>query len=127
MLVGISYQLGYGMLSFLAAFQNEFDRPVAQLTRSNTDTSRVGTADDFSFRGGVRFAMDPSTLFSDRRLKTNIAQIGSLPSGLPVYRYNYIWSEQTQIGVMAQEAQVLFPNAVQEVDGYLAVDYSRIR
>lgn len=50
----------------------------------------------------------------------------ALPSGLPVYRFRYVWGGPEHIGVMAQEAMRLFPDAVIAVDGWLAVDYARI-
>lgn len=63
---------------------------------------------------------------SDRRLKTNIKQIGVLPNGLNVYEYDYIWGEHA-IGVMAQEVMAVIPDAVITMDnGYYAVDYSKI-
>ena len=51
-----------------------------------------------------------------------------LPSGLPVYRFRYVWSDAPQIGVMAHEALPLFPDAVaiDPVGGWLMVDYGRI-
>lgn len=66
-------------------------------------------------------------LFSDARLKTNIQKVGELPSGLGWYTWG--WKEersQPTTGVIAQEARELFPDAVVEQDGFLAVDYSRI-
>lgn len=68
-----------------------------------------------------------SSILSDRRLKTDIVRVGALPSGLPLYRFKYIWSPATHIGVMAQEALLMYPDAVRELNGFLAVDYSRIR
>lgn len=63
--------------------------------------------------------------YSDRRLKSNIVQIGEFPSGLPVYKYTIDGKEQ--IGVMADEAQQMFPDAVsQSDDGYLMVNYARV-
>lgn len=63
--------------------------------------------------------------WSDRRLKTDICKIGNLPSGLSVYLYRYVWGD-LGIGVMAQEAVKMFPDAVKEFNGYLAVNYARI-
>jgi hypothetical protein len=66
--------------------------------------------------------------FSDRRLKNNIIKVGELASGLAVYSFNYIWDGGTTIvGVMADEAEKLFPKAVRYTDGGLAqVNYSEI-
>lgn len=75
---------------------------------------------------GLGGTLGGAWLRSDIRLKRDVARIGSLPSGLPVYRYRYLWSDEPQIGVMAHEARELFPEAVAEFDGFLAVDYSRI-
>jgi hypothetical protein len=75
---------------------------------------------------GIASAL-PAAFLSDARLKRDIVRIGALPSGLPVYRYRYIWDDAEQVGVMAQEAMALFPEAViQTASGFLAVDYSRI-
>lgn len=64
---------------------------------------------------------------SDRRLKNEVERIGVLPSGLPVYEYNYIWGGERQIGVMADEVTQFFPAAVAEgPGGFAMVDYARI-
>ena len=63
---------------------------------------------------------------SDKRLKDNIKKIGELASGLAVYTYNYIWNKDKQVGVMADEAAEMFPNAVKRVNGVLMVNYSEI-
>ena len=63
---------------------------------------------------------------SDARLKRDVEYLGSLPSGLPVYRFRYLGDDAEQLGVMAQEAMRLFPAAVHEIGGWLAVDYDRI-
>jgi len=63
---------------------------------------------------------------SDIRVKRDIERIGEMPSGLPVYRFKYIWGDEEHIGVMAQEAMEHFPEAVAEFNGILHVDYGRI-
>lgn len=64
--------------------------------------------------------------FSDRRLKENIAQIGTATNGLPLYRFNYKGDPRPQIGVMAQDVEQVIPEAVFEIDGFKAVDYERV-
>jgi hypothetical protein len=65
--------------------------------------------------------------FSDIRLKRDIERVGELPSGLPVYDFRYLWSDEPYRGVMAHEAAEIFPDAVSAHEsGYLTVDYSRI-
>jgi len=64
---------------------------------------------------------------SDIRLKRDIAQVGELDSGINLYRYRYLWSDTTYVGVMAQEVAEVVPEAVlRGADGYLRVDYARL-
>ena len=64
---------------------------------------------------------------SDIRLKRDIAQVGELDSGINLYRYRYLWSDTTYVGVMAQEVAAVKPEAVlRGADGYLRVDYARL-
>lgn len=65
-------------------------------------------------------------LFSDRRLKKNIKKISTRPDGLNVYEFDYIWGGGRQVGLMAQEVQGLYPDAVSESGGYLMVNYSKV-
>lgn len=64
--------------------------------------------------------------FSDQRLKKNVKRIGTRKDGLGVYEFDYIWGGARQIGLMAQEVQAVYPDAVSEIDGFLAVDYSKV-
>jgi hypothetical protein len=65
-------------------------------------------------------------LFSDRRLKKNIKKISTRPDGLNVYEFDYIWGGGRQVGLMAQEVQGVYPDAVSESGGYLMVNYSKV-
>jgi hypothetical protein len=60
--------------------------------------------------------------FSDRRLKRQIQQIGTTPGGTRLYIFQYIWSDDWFIGVMADEV----PEAAVNVGGFLMVDYSKV-
>ena len=65
---------------------------------------------------------------SDRRLKRNISRVGSLPNGLSVYEFEYIWGGGKKIGVMADEVEQILPSAVMTDSlGFKAVDYSQLR
>jgi len=67
------------------------------------------------------------SLMSDIRLKRDIRRIGALPSGLPVYEFRYLWSDEPMVGVMAQEALGIVPDAVlMHPSGFLMVDYSKV-
>ncbi len=64
---------------------------------------------------------------SDVRLKRDITHISNLPSGIPVYSFKYIWSDDVEVGVMAQEVLPVIPEAVIRMpNGYYAVDYRKI-
>lgn len=64
-------------------------------------------------------------MFSDRRLKTDIAKVGVMLDGTPIYAYRYKGSPKMQIGVMAQDIEQIRPDAVTEVAGFKAVDYGK--
>lgn len=63
--------------------------------------------------------------FSDRRLKTDVVQVGRLENGLPVYCYRYVTGGPTELGVMADEVLKVKPEAVRRdpATGYLQVRY----
>jgi hypothetical protein len=64
---------------------------------------------------------------SDRRLKRNIAKVGVPDGDIDLYRYQYLWSDEEYVGVMAQDLLGIRPDAVvQRDDGYLAVDYAKL-
>jgi hypothetical protein len=84
-------------------------------------------------------AVEVGTLYSDKRLKHNVALIGNSPSGIPIYTFNYregmkladgqlLDTKSTFVGTMAQDLLTLAPDAVimNTEDGYYRVDYSKI-
>lgn len=66
-----------------------------------------------------------SSVFSDERLKDDIEQVGELFDGQPVYKYRYIGDPRWQIGLMAQEVEKTYPEAVTEIAGFKAVNYNK--
>ena len=71
--------------------------------------------------------------FSDIRMKENIKQIHWLPNGLPVYEFEYkpeykdIAGHGKFVGVMAQEVELVQPEAViTNADGYKMVNYGAL-
>lgn len=69
-------------------------------------------------------AMAP-LLFSDRRLKTDVKKVGKTDDGQNVYAYRYKGDKRMHLGLMAQEVERKTPEAVTEVAGFKAVDYSK--
>ena len=64
---------------------------------------------------------------SDVALKHDIVLLGHLDNGLGYYRFSYLGSSKAYVGVMAQEVQVLMPDAVTRgSDGYLRVYYDKL-
>ena len=77
--------------------------------------------------GKSNSAAAAAMMLSDRRVKRNIVKIGSRPDGLNVYAYNYLWSDDPQIGVMADEVKQIKPHAVVTLDnGLMAVNYGAL-
>ncbi|MCS5594797.1 MAG: tail fiber domain-containing protein [Porticoccaceae bacterium] len=109
--------LGYGTQAIGAS-------PVPQTTTQTKDPGLM----DYLTLAATAYA-------SDERLKTNITKMGQLKSGLNIYKWD--WKEGAEkfgadmnhtIGVIAQEAKKLFPEAVIKMDnGYYAVKYAELR
>lgn len=91
----------------------------------NTPSRRTAAAPNLSILGSLN--VDLGVIFSDIRLKRDIARVGTLDNGLPLYRYKYLWSDQVFVGVMAQEVADVAPDAVVKGDdGYLRVNYAQL-
>ena len=75
--------------------------------------------------GTVGKVGEAAIMMSDRRAKTDIALVGELFDGTPVYRFRYKSGGSVQIGVMAQDIEVSMPDAVTEIDGVKHVDYGK--
>lgn len=73
-------------------------------------------------------AMMAVMMMSDRRLKENIRRIGTTPGGFPLYMFNFKGKDPSEVefGVMADEVELVRPDAVHQVGLYKAVDYSKV-
>lgn len=81
--------------------------------------------------GGGKDANGTHTKHSDRNLKENIVRIGTLPMGIGLYLFDYLPEYRgtrtcdRQLGVMADEVEIVMPEAVSfHPDGYQVVNYS---
>lgn len=75
---------------------------------------------------GAGLGLQAYSLFSDERLKEDIAPVGKLNDGQTIYSYRYKGDPRPQIGLMAQEVAETHPEAV-HVDpdsGFLKVNYA---
>jgi hypothetical protein len=61
---------------------------------------------------------------SDIRVKTDIARVGRIENGLPVYTFRYKDGGPMQIGLMAQDVEQFRPDAVIDLGGLKIVDYA---
>ena len=75
--------------------------------------------------GSTTTTTQPTSFFSDKRLKENVHQVGETFDGQPIYRYNYKGQRGTQIGLIAQDVERKHPEAVGLAGGYKTVDYDR--
>ena len=84
-------------------------RPAARRSSESTGHRSTGS-----------FAVVPS----DRRLKTDIIRVGTLPNGVGLYHFRYILGGPAHIGVMAQEVLSVRPDAVvMDRGGFYKVNY----
>ncbi|WP_225712209.1 tail fiber domain-containing protein [Bradyrhizobium semiaridum] len=100
--------------------------PIAQLGQqtsgtANTTQQMSGAQQFGALAGGIGslFKFMPS----DMRLKEDIAAVGVLFDGTPIYGYRYKGAPAYHIGLMAQDVERTAPHAVIEINGYKAVDY----
>lgn len=105
-------QTGVGGVDYTGLVNNKF-----QADSANHQAMMGGL---FGLLGtGAQMAM-----MSDRRLKTDIRRVGVLDNGLPVYAYRFKTGGPMQIGLMADEVEMVQPRAVvHHPNGYLMVNY----
>jgi hypothetical protein len=98
--------------------QRGYDFQVAQFLANIAE----GTG---ALSGSTTTTTQPTSFFSDKRLKENIKKIGKTNDGLPIYSFKYKGDDRTQIGLMAQDVEKKRPDAVGLAGGYKTVDYAK--
>lgn len=102
--------------------------PTEQPDVKPIEAARPPSTQPPSVAGDVaKLATAAAALFalSDERAKSGMQQVGKLYNGLPVYKYR-LGDGPPQIGLSAQEARGLHPEAVMEgKDGLLRLNYDR--
>ena len=106
----------------LGAAQSQYGAALGNTNAQNAQSSGLTSG---------LFSLGSAALMSDRRLKENIIKVGKLDNGLNLYSYTYKLGHDLplggQVGVMADEVEPLFPNAiVHRVDGYKMVNYGEL-
>lgn len=75
----------------------------------------------------VKIGTSLASLFSDRRLKTDISRVGTTDDGLGVYTYRYTFGGPIHMGVMADEVAQIRPEALGPVvAGFATVNYGAL-
>jgi len=59
-------------------------------------------------------------------LKKDIKYMFTMKNGVPIYTFKYKWSDDVNIGTMAQDIEGFMPEAVGEVNGFKTVNYSKV-
>lgn len=93
---------------------------------SQQTSSSQGQGQSGGLMGTIGTVASLAKLFSDRRLKENISEKVGEINGFNLYEFNYKDRPERWRGVMADEVKEIFPEAVSEVGGYLAVDYGML-
>lgn len=99
-------------------------------TQTSTTQNQTGSAALFgsllsSLSSMLQFK--PIPFPSDIRLKEKVEVIGYTFYGTPIYRFHYRGDPYPQIGFMAQDLEHTQPDTVTELNGFKAVDYSKVR
>ena len=105
------------LANYLSAIQGNYGSQSYQTSPGPSGLSQIGQAVGIA---GTLAGM------SDARVKENIIPEGIKWKGLNVYTYNYIGDSTPRRGVMAQEVEGIYPNAVGEVHGIKYVNYGAI-
>jgi len=123
---GLQGQYGAGQQVYNAPWNplQQYTSVLGPLLGQGGSTTQTGPRPDNTMGYVSAAAMAAAMMMSDKRLKENINKIGKTNEGLPIYTYNYKGEQKTQMGVMAQEAEKKFPDAVAvHPSGYKMVNY----
>lgn len=107
---------------------------VKKLPYSPPELKEFGSVSKLTLGGGATSAdgvnSTKKSTGSDRRIKDNIVRVGDHPLGIGLYLFTYKpehqgkWGAGRQLGVMADEVEVVLPEAViYGTDGFASVDY----
>jgi hypothetical protein len=89
-------------------------------------TADKAASDSNSETWGAVIGVVAMVAMSDRRLKRNWKRIGVTGRGIPMYRFQYLGSDDFYVGPMADEVERVAPEAIRMIGGYKAVDYGMI-
>lgn len=116
--------------TFNAGFNTQISG-LSSILNNQTNAYVNGGTDIMGGIGGIMGGvanMYSAGVFSDRRLKENIREVGvDQRTALTLYEFNYINDPRKFVGVMADEVELVYPEAVTMTDiGFKAVDYDML-
>jgi hypothetical protein len=98
-----------------------------QIAAGNSQTNAMNSIFNLGLGGAGIFSLLKGGLaLSDSRYKRDIRYLGVTSGGHRLYSFSYKGDTETHIGVMAQEAERIEPDAVIEFGGVKYVDYSKV-
>jgi hypothetical protein len=110
------------------AAQNALRNYMAMVTGDygSTTTSTTPGARDNTAANLIGTLGSAAIMASDIHIKENIVPEGAKWKGLNVYNYNYIGDSTPRRGVMAQQVEGIYPDAVTTINGVKHVNYGAI-
>jgi hypothetical protein len=125
-IAGVDTGLGQGLNQSYTGQGNAAYGAQTSIGNANANANLAGlNASGNIINAGMGAIGAIGSMFSDERLKEHIEPVGETYDGLGIYRYNYKGDETPRIGLIAQEVEGRYPDAVAEVGGYKAVHYGR--
>ena len=89
----------------------------------NSSLTSMGSGMGASQSGGMSAG---GGIGSDKRIKHNYHIVGKSPSGINIWEFSYLGSNDRYVGVMADEIEKCQPDAVIYNNGFMSVDYNKI-
>ena len=115
------------LVTFSLGAGSSYTNVLAQVTAIPSDGGLVFFFDDtLTYPATFNFPFTYMPPPSDRRMKRNITFLETR-NGIKIYSFQYLWSEEYFVGVMAQDLLgTEYESAVGEHNGHYTVDYSKL-
>jgi hypothetical protein len=111
-------------------FGGLFQAPTACASAKDCVVAGAEIDDEGTAKARAKSGSGPATGFaSDRRIKSDVTQIGQLENGIKIYSFKFIWEDKTRVGVIAQdllEREDTKAAVLQLSNGLLGVDYTAL-
>ena len=115
-------RFNYGQTSDVSALQDYLS--MISGNYGGTSVSRTSAPKGSGLSTVLGAGASLASLLSDRRAKSHIKHVATTSDGLKIYSFRYKGDNVTHVGLIAQEVQEKYPDAVHTTDGFLRVDYA---